>query len=229
MVGWTRWILVAAILVIVAVVPFVNYRYVYTHSKRLREVAPGKVYRSGQMTAPGFAKAVAELNIRTVVNLQDDFPDPDIRQGYFTAQTIKESALCEQLGVRYVALSPDLVGRNRSNEKRPRAIGAFLDLMDDPDTYPVLLHCKAGLHRTGVMVAIYRMEYEGWSKSEAIRELKRNGFGESVCIPGNEYITQYVLQYQPGLRRATEADEDVLVPRKMALQDLREPRDSRRP
>ena len=34
--------------------------------------------------------------------------------------------------------------------------------MDDPDSYPVLIHCNAGLNRTGVMVAVYRMEYQGW-------------------------------------------------------------------
>jgi hypothetical protein len=85
-------------------------------------------------------------------------------------------------------------------QQRPRAIDRFLALMDDRDNYPVLIHCRAGLHRTGVMTAVYRMEYDGWSPQQAIRELKANGFGEWPCTPANDYITQYILTYQRGVR-----------------------------
>ena len=81
-------------------------------------------------------------------------------------------------------------------------IDQFLELMDDPDTYPVLLHCKAGLHRTGVMVAAYRMEYEGRTPQQALEELRDNGFGLWNSTSANDYITQYILSYQPGLRAA---------------------------
>ena len=60
------------------VVPFVYYRCDYTHSKRLREVDPGKVYRSGQLTVDGFIEAVRRYHIQTIINLQDEYPDPDI-------------------------------------------------------------------------------------------------------------------------------------------------------
>jgi protein-tyrosine phosphatase len=69
--------------------------------------------------------------------------------------------------------------------------------MDDPANYPVLIHCKAGLHRTGCLVAVYRMEYEGWSPTEAIAEMKDLGFGDAACTSANDYIQQYVLTYQP--------------------------------
>jgi hypothetical protein len=78
---------------------------------------------------------------------------------------IKESALCRQLGVRYVHVAPDLLPRRVVPDSRPRAIDRLLAVLDDPTVYPVLIHCRAGLHRTGVMTAVYRMEYEGWSCS----------------------------------------------------------------
>jgi hypothetical protein len=55
------------------------------------------------------------------------------------------------------------------------------------------------------MVAIYRMEYEGWSPREAIREMKANGFAEWPCTSANDYITQYVLSYKPGIRNPPRA------------------------
>ena len=69
--------------------------------------------------------------------------------------------------------------------------------MDDPANYPVLIHCRAGLHRTGVLVAVYRMEYDRWSPSEAVREMLENGFGRFACDESNEYISQYILTYRP--------------------------------
>ena len=194
-----RWILGLGLAALLAVVPFLYYRYDYTFAKRLREVDPGRVYRSGQLTAPGFEEAVARLGFRTIINLQNEYPDPDIALGYFTSQTIKESALCERLGVRYVFIDPDLISRRRVPAEHPRAIDEILKVLDDPASYPVLFHCRAGLHRTGVMTAVYRMEYQGWSPHQAVAELKANGFSEWQCSAANDYITQYVLTYHPRL------------------------------
>ena len=72
--------------------------------------------------------------------------------------------------------------------------------MDDPASYPVLIHCKAGLHRTGILAALYRMEYEGWTREEALHELKAHGYGEFASTAANHYINQYVLGYQPRAR-----------------------------
>ena len=162
----------AVVVLIVGVWPIVEYRNVYTFDKRLREVDPGRVYRSGEMTAAGFADAVARYKIRTILNLQDDYPDPDVTRSFWNWNTVKETELCRQLGVRYVLIKPDLIFRRRVPVERPAAVDAFLDLMDDPDAYPVLIHCKAGLHRTGCLTAVYRMEYQGWSPDRAYDELR---------------------------------------------------------
>jgi protein tyrosine/serine phosphatase len=192
------------IALLVLVFPYFFYRWEYTHSKRLRVVVPGRVYRSGQMTASGFAEAVEGLHLRTIINFQDDYPDPDIDEDYFGGKTIKESELGKQLGVRYIFIAPDVIPRRWASEFRPEAIDKALAILDDPATYPVLFHCHAGLHRTGVITAIYRMEYQGWSREAAYRELRENGFGAWPGTSANEYISQYVLTYQPGIRNRPE-------------------------
>jgi protein-tyrosine phosphatase len=197
---WLRAVLIGGIVLVVVVIPFFAYRDEYTYQKRLRVIVPGRVYRGGQPTAAGLRDAVRELKLRTVVNVQDDFPDPDLDLYYWTFRTVKESELCKELGVKYVQISPDLVPRPCVPQERPRAIEEFLAVMDDESNYPILFHCRAGLHRTGCLAAVYRMEYQGWSREEAWRELRANGFGEWVSTASNDYIKQYILTYTPGVR-----------------------------
>lgn len=202
---WIRWFFGLTIAVLLAAVPITYYRAEYTNHKRLREVSPGQVYRSGQLTQVGFVDAVKRYGIRTIINLQSEHPDPDVPKSFFNRETIKESEMCRQLGVKFVSIFPHTIPRRALTSQRPEAVDQFLKVLDDPVSYPrpLLIHCKAGLHRTGIMVAIYRMEKEGWSRDEAIREMKANGFGEWGCTSANDYVYEYVLTYQPGIRAAS--------------------------
>jgi tyrosine-protein phosphatase SIW14 len=212
------WVMAVAIALLVSVVPIVRYRWVYRHGKRFREVVPGQVYRSGTLSAPGFAEMIRQHEIRTVVNLMEDEPDPILFQSYFLGGGIAESALCKELKVRYVNLVPDLLTPEKLKKQRPAAIDEFLRLMDNPENYPVLLHCRAGLHRTGIFTAIYRMEYQGWTPLQAWREMKANGFGQFNCYADNPYIRQYLLNYHPGLRQASATGpRDTTEPQAAAL------------
>jgi protein tyrosine/serine phosphatase len=197
-----RFCLIGGLVAVVVVGPFVESRADYAHHKRLRAVDPGVLYRSGQMTAGGFHDAVDRLGIRTIINCQDEFPDPDLNLTFWDRRHVHESAVCRELGVRYFHLIPDLCENRTDPRARPRVIDQFLALMDDPANRPVLLHCKAGLHRTGVLTAVYRMEYDGWDPAAAVSELKANGFGDIACTAANDYIQQYVLNYQPRQRSA---------------------------
>ncbi len=195
-----RGALIAGLAVVIFVVPFVCFRAAYSYEKRLREVDPGRVYRSGQLTADGLADAVHRFDIRTVINVQDDVPDPDVEKSFWRAGTVKESELCRRLGVRYVWIAPDLVPVKDSPRRRPQAVDELLRVLDDQTVYPVLIHCRAGLNRTGCLVAVYRMEFQGWSPMEAFQEMKDLGFGNSTCTASNQYVNQYVLTYRRGLQ-----------------------------
>ena len=50
-------------------------------------------------------------------------------------------------------------------------IAEILTLIKNSDK-PVLIHCWHGSDRTGVVVAMYRIVFEGFSKEEAIKELR---------------------------------------------------------
>lgn len=41
----------------------------------------------------------------------------------------------------------------------------------------ILIHCHHGSDRTGGVVAMYRIVFQGWSKEDAITEMKKGGYG----------------------------------------------------
>lgn len=188
--------------VAVALVPPVAlYRAEYINAKRFREVEPGKLYRSGQMTAAGLREIVEQHNIKTVVNLQHEEPDPLLPERWLGKGYVRESALCEQLGVKYVLLTPDVLPPGNTVDKEPPVVGEWLSLLKD-ENYPILLHCKAGLHRTGRLTAIYRMEHHRWTPGEALRELRANGYGFVAASERDEFVVQFIQNYKPRWKAA---------------------------
>ena len=186
-----RWAFSGTVTVLLLALPFTYYRMRYDDGKRLRVVTPGKLYRSGQLTAAGLDEAVLRFGIRTVLNFRSEATDPRLTTGE------QEHAFLQRRGVKFHYIWISLLDRIGPEAMRPCAVDEVLELMDDPGNFPMLIHCQAGLHRTGVVAAIYRMEYEGWTREEALRELRLHGFGDCECTARNDYVNQYVLRYQP--------------------------------
>src|SRR6266446_11005828 len=116
---FARWIMGCAIALMLVAVPYIHYRNTYRTSKRLRVVSAGKVYRSGCMTAEGFRKAIQKYGIRTVLNLQEEFPDPELPDHVFTSSTTTESELCRQMGVQFEFIEVKLVNPESLPVSRP--------------------------------------------------------------------------------------------------------------
>jgi tyrosine-protein phosphatase SIW14 len=201
-----RWVLGVAIGAAVVAVPFGYYRATYTHAKRLRVVTEDRFYRCGQLPADGFRDAFRLYGIKTVVNLQEEARDPILPrtwlESWLKKQSVSERELCESCGVKYVSLDGGVLDHAGDDTgSRPVVIDEFLAVLDDESNYPILIHCKAGLHRTGLMTAIYRMDKEHRSKDQAVRELRANGFGTFAATDGNLYLKRFIIDFEPGVRR----------------------------
>jgi hypothetical protein len=53
----------------------------------------------------------------------------------------------------------------------------FLRIVTTPALQPVLVHCQHGSDRTGMMIAIYRIVVDGWTKEQAKEEMVQGQFG----------------------------------------------------
>jgi tyrosine-protein phosphatase SIW14 len=158
-------------------------------------VREGVLYRSGQMSLDALKRQIHDRDIRTVVCLRDAVPgrpSPDRT----------EEEYCLKQGIRYVRIPPRHWEAADGTTPADEGVRTFLEIMADTRNHPVLIHCFAGVHRTGAYCAVYRMEFEGWSNEEAIAELKDLGYAH---LEEEWDILNYLERYQPRLRNRTAA------------------------
>jgi protein tyrosine/serine phosphatase len=131
------------------------------------------IYRGGQPKGVHFRQLVV-LGIKTVLDLRSDV-EPDSKTD------------AEQAGLQYINLPLE-------PKRYPQADAAkrFLEIVNDQANWPVFVHCKGGRHRTGVMVAVYRMTMDHWTVDQAYNEMKQYDF---YTFGGHGCFKDYVYDY----------------------------------
>ena len=113
------------------------------------------LYRGAQPTAEGM-KQLQALGIRTVISLRALHSDKATLAG---------------TGLKSVRMKME-----PWHSDEDEAV-FFLKAATDTNNLPVFVHCERGADRTGVMCAMYRIVVCGWSKEQALDEMKNGGFG----------------------------------------------------
>jgi protein tyrosine/serine phosphatase len=113
------------------------------------------LYRSEQPIEEGM-RNLKKLGIKTIINL---------RAFYFDSDRIRETGLrVEELSVNVWHIEDiDVVRVLRIIRKRENG--------------PFLIHCSYGADRVGVMIAMFRVVEQGWTKEDAIEEMVHGGYG----------------------------------------------------
>lgn len=114
-------------------------------------------YRSAQPDAAGFKALATQLNLRTVVSLRAFHSDEPLAQG---------------LDLRLARFRV-----HTWHIEREDVVGSLRTLRLAMRDGPVLLHCESGADRTGLISALYRVLYQGWSKRAALDEMRHGEFG----------------------------------------------------
>ncbi|KWN79465.1 protein-tyrosine-phosphatase [Burkholderia ubonensis] len=71
-------------------------------------------------------------------------------------------------------------------------VAALRALRDADRDGPVLIHCQHGADRTGLVSALYRMVYQGWTREQALDELQHGGYGFHAIWQNITYYLKHV-------------------------------------
>lgn len=112
------------------------------------------LYRGAQPTAEGM-RELAKMGIRTVINLRATHSDRDEVAG---------------TGLDYVHISA------KPWHAEDEDVIKFLRVVADSGRGPFFVHCKRGADRTGLMCAVFRIAFCGWTNEEASAEMTDGGF-----------------------------------------------------
>ncbi len=140
------------------------------------------LYRGAQ-PALDELRNLREMGIRTVV---------DLREGDRSGET----TTVRTLGMNYVSIP-----MNDSQQTYDPEVTKFLSLMKDSTKGPFFVHCAGGRHRTGTVVASYRMSVDGWGVDRAYREMKDYGF---YTAWGHGGYKTYVYDYYDRLHHQAQ-------------------------
>ncbi|MBL0013134.1 MAG: dual specificity protein phosphatase family protein [Flavobacterium sp.] len=177
-----------ALVVLLVVLVFVG-KYVYDMNinHNFETITEGKVYKSGVIPPDELESYVKKYHIKSVVDLRfpgtaDLVNNPEIPQEL----TAEKEAIAKINGVNYFNNGSDQVPKQENLDR-------FFKIMDNPDNYPVLIHCYHGVGRAEMYSALYRIEYEKWTNEQARKGvrtvIKFSSFDDGT--PKGEYLKAY--------------------------------------
>lgn len=151
---------------------FAVHRTWFSLPKRFAAVEEGRLYRSGTLKPGQLERLKRDYHVGTVLSLCN----PD------APESAAERSEAERLGIRW--LNVPLTGDGASTpEDRDRIRAAVLADADEP----MLVHCSAGVNRTGLAVGMYRLYRQGWTLEQVMREMKQFDFEDE---PHHENLRQ---------------------------------------
>ncbi len=179
--------LLAGVVLFAGAILTVKYGRYYVFPRRFAVVEPGRLYRSGYCEPGPLTRVIREHRIKTILTLLGSEPDSPEQQ--------KEEAVARREGVELLRIPMPGDGRGEF-----AALDAAADAMADPARQPMLVHCYAGVNRTGAAFVAYRLKYQGWTFEQAIAEAEKYGYSPRSTPQLREHLRAYA-EYLSAQRR----------------------------
>jgi protein tyrosine phosphatase (PTP) superfamily phosphohydrolase (DUF442 family) len=133
---------------------------------RFDEVDEGKFYRSQQLSAKNYEKAIKTYGIKTIINLRGKNTGKDWYD--------EERAVSEKYGVNHIDIGLS-AKRIPHRENLIQILNAYRNA-----ERPILVHCQGGADRSGVASAIYQIEYMGKTNKEARENMLNPSYAHGI-------------------------------------------------
>jgi tyrosine-protein phosphatase SIW14 len=151
--------------------------------RNFRVVDEGVLYRSAQLNLAGLKRLIHDYRIKTVVSLRDGEKTNDMEE---------EKYLAAETDIHFIRIPPRAWWASDGSVPAEIGLAEFRAVMKNPANYPVLVHCFAGIHRTGAFCAVWRLDHDGWTNDEAIAEMRNLGYTVEHMD-----VLPYLRSYQP--------------------------------
>ncbi len=180
------------LLLVIVLIGIGKYVYVMNINHNFETITEGKVYKSGVIPPNELASYINKYHIKSVVDLRFPGTGDDVNNPEIPAElTAEKEAIAKIKGVNYFNNGSDQVPVQKN-------LDSYFKIMDNPDNYPVLVHCYHGIGRAEMYSALYRIEYENWTNEQArqgVRTLvKWSSFDDGT--PKGEYLKAYKSRKQ---------------------------------
>ncbi|MBI3927755.1 MAG: dual specificity protein phosphatase family protein [Armatimonadetes bacterium] len=138
------------------------------------------LYRSPQPRGEDLQEMIRG-GLRSVINLR--------------SESYESKLLCQGLGLRYHHIAVD-----DWTVPSFEQVDEFLKLLEDPENCPALVHCYAGVGRTGTFVSCYRV-YRGMAAEQAIGLSDQETPWMGMSQVQRDYIRQFEMRLRGRARR----------------------------
>lgn len=158
-----QWILYGVGVMVPVVLIIASYQ-VYRHH-RYKHFAihdPGKVYRSAWVDADVFEELIEKYHVHTVLNLC--YP------GEMGDRNIAQREAVEGAGAKLIEVE---FPPNDTWEVDYPAVAEVEKILDDPENYPLWVHCQHGRERTVKVLAMYDIRKRNLTAKSSLEPMPR--------------------------------------------------------
>jgi len=152
-----RWAIAIGIIVLAPVAAIAFFLLTLQLFGNFHEIIPGEYYRSAQPNPSKLDRYVSKYGIKTVLNLRG----PNGKSQWYR----DEVAEAQKLGVKFVDFR-----MSARKELTDAQVEQLIEILHDVPK-PILVHCKSGSDRTGLVSAIYLYKIAGRSESESEKQI----------------------------------------------------------
>lgn len=159
----------------------IGYIVYFQKQGNFHTITPGEAYRSAQLNRHILEDYIKKYNIKSILNLRSDNVD--------TAWYKEEAKVCKDNSIAYYSVPLSAV-----REPTDREIAAVVEVFKSAPR-PILIHCKGGADRSGLVAAMWKVIVDKEPKSEAKKQLSPLFF--HFAIGRTAAMDKFFKKWQP--------------------------------
>lgn len=158
-----------------------SYILYFEEQGNFHVITLGEAYRSAQLDRDELEYYIKKYNIKSILNLRGDNPNA----GWYK----EELKTCADNHVAYYSIA--LSAKHEPSQSDIRKLTELFSSMPRP----VLIHCKHGADRSGLVAAMWKVIVDKESKSEAEKQLSLIYFHIPIGKTGS--LDRFFKKWQP--------------------------------